>query len=62
MSMFFVAETVVVPSLTVSLKWTVPGVAGASNVGVRVVGLFSVTCSGSAPGSAAPAPSTWVHW
>ena len=55
MVMFFVAEVVVVPSLTVSLKCTVPGVAGAANVGVSVVGLFSVTRAGqrraAAPGA-----------
>src|SRR4051794_31701797 len=61
MVMVFVAEVVVVPSLTVSLKRTVPGVAGAVKVGVRVVGLLIVTESGSAPGSGFPAPSTWVH-
>ena len=62
MSMFFVAETVAAPSVTVSLKCTVPGVAGASNVGVSVVGLLIVTCSGSSTGSSTPAPSTCVHW
>ncbi len=61
MSMSFVAELVVVPSLTVSLKCTVPGTAGASKVGVSVVGLLSVTWSGSAPGNGLPEPSTCVH-
>ena len=59
----WVADTVAAPSVTVSLKRTAPGVAGASNVGVNVVGVVEGDVQRVLDRQRVrQLPSTCVHW